>query len=57
MRRDLSYETRLGPKTKTVKSATLGRGVRGAEPPDENKLNSPICGLCGFGPAGGEPHL
>ena len=38
MPRDLSYETRLGPKTKTEKSAPLGRGVRGAEPPDKTNL-------------------
>ena len=38
MPRDLSYETHLGPKTKTEKNATLGRGVRGAEPPDKKNL-------------------
>ena len=35
--RDLSYETHSGPKTKTEKSAPLGRGVRAAEPPDKKK--------------------
>ena len=33
--RDLSYEAHSGPKTKTEKSAPLGRGVRGAEPLDK----------------------
>ena len=37
MPRDLSYETHSGPKTKTEKSAPLGREVRGAEPPDKKK--------------------
>ena len=44
MPRDLSYETHLGPKTKTVSSATVGPGAQGAEPPDENKFSNPICG-------------
>ena len=42
--RDLSYETHSGPKTKTEKSAPLGRGF-GGRSPLMKKINNPVCGL------------